>query len=189
MFNEKADKLLSLSFVKELTHPKTGILLSGAKNEKGSLDLTVARKGPSRESIDAFVLTFRFFIQDNENSSFKNIASVYEKLDNDEFSKSGFIAARKYINDFLDSPNGLNISHNGRRLTNRDILETFVYGGLAHANEEKQKIYKEWMEFPPAAALFEAAFVLILGKILNAINYISIINEDVIKELKQSTQK
>lgn len=187
LFNEKASKLFSLNFVKEVTYPKTGVLISGAKNEKGSLDWTVTRKGPSQDSIDAFVLTFRFFIQDNEKSSFKNIASIYEELDNDQFSKNGFNAARKYINDFLDSLCAFNVTHNGKHITNREIMETFVYGGLAHANEKKQIIFKEWMEFPPSAALFEAAFVFILVRVLNAIDYISVINESVIKGLKNIT--
>jgi hypothetical protein len=40
----------------------------------------IQRTGPHDESVDAFLLTFRFFIQDNESSSFRNMAQLYEQF-------------------------------------------------------------------------------------------------------------
>jgi len=61
-FNKKADKLLGLSFTKSVFGESTRLEIS---MEDGG-PLKVCRWGPGDEATDAFVLTFRFFIQDNE---------------------------------------------------------------------------------------------------------------------------
>lgn len=187
LFNEKAKKLLSLSFLKKMTDPKSGILITVGKADD-PFGLTITRKGPSQESVDAFVLTFRFFIQDNEISSFKNIANIYDNLVKDQFSKNLFNTARNQLNQFLDSPNKLGIVYDNQGLTNRTIMETFIYGGLAHANKEKQKMFKELMAIPSTASLLDASFKLVLGKVLNIIHYVAIVNDGVIKELKNNSK-
>jgi hypothetical protein len=160
------------------------VTISGQRKNDGSFELTSERRGPSQEAIDAFVLTFRFFIQDNERSSFRNIAAVYDTSNIENELKDRFESAREAVNKLLDSPNVLNINYNGVILVNREIMEVFIYGGLAHANNEKYKRYKEWMSFPPSAVLLQACFTIVLGGILQAIVYISNINRQAIEELK-----
>src|SRR5581483_10285452 len=77
LFNEKAEKLESLSFTSVITKQTTGVMFSGSNTEAGSF-MSMERFGPSSESIDAFVLTFRFFIQNNEVSSFRSMVNVYD---------------------------------------------------------------------------------------------------------------
>ncbi len=187
LFNEKAEKLMKLSFVEALSVPNAGVTLNGSQKDDGTFEIKSVRRGPSREAIDAFVLTFRFFIQDNESSSFRNIAAVYDTAALDQELKERFQSARHAVNKMLDSPNLLHISHNGLDLTNREIMLVFIYGGLAHANPEKHKRFQEWMSFPPAAALFENCFTLILGTILHAITYIIGVNREAIESLKSKT--
>lgn len=71
LFNEKADKLEDLSFTKELEN--SGVTISGKLGQP----VQAQRHGPDDESIDAFVLTMRFFVQDNEITSFRNMADLY----------------------------------------------------------------------------------------------------------------
>lgn len=184
LFNEKAQKLQSSSFVRDLQSPNAGIQIKGIRLDDGSFLINSKRQGPSAESIEAFVLTFRFFIQDNESSSLRNIASIYQEIDFENDLKGRFESARNAINQLLASPNDLNFSYNNRIPTNRQIMEVFVYGGLAHADPKKSATFKEWMAIPIAAKLFEACFTLILGNILNAIAFISKVNEEAIEQLK-----
>jgi len=184
LFNEKAKKLLQQNFIKELTDAKTGILLSFDKKDDASLETVVTRRGPSQETIDAFVLTFRFFIQNNESTSLSNIANIYENSITDLFTKNLFITARNVINEFLDSPSKLGLSQNGVAPTNREIMKTFVYGELAHSDEEKSKKYKEWMSVSRLAPVFDAAFVFILAEFINVIYYIAILNQYAIENLQ-----
>src|SRR6266404_5800044 len=70
LFNEKADKLRNSNFVKAALE-NSGASLSWQEGEQ------ITRTGPTEENIDAFVLTLRFFVQDNERSSFRNMSKFY----------------------------------------------------------------------------------------------------------------
>jgi len=72
LFNEKADKLRNSNFVKASVE-NSGVSLSWQEGES----FQITRTGPTEENVDAFVLTLRFFVQDNERSSFRNISKLY----------------------------------------------------------------------------------------------------------------
>ncbi|MBI3413013.1 MAG: hypothetical protein HY051_02965 [Candidatus Aenigmarchaeota archaeon] len=99
LFNEKAKKLEGLSFTKMLAEQKTGVTLSGKQGHP----LTIERSGPGDEAIDAFVLTLRFFVQDNESISLRNFAHLYAGLPVDQELIDNFNAARDALNSFLDN--------------------------------------------------------------------------------------
>jgi len=180
LFNEKATKLENYSFTQIVFNQDTGFTVS-LKNIREQPSLEVQRRGPDDEAIDAFVLTFRFFILDNEKSSFRNLASIYDALPISEEKKNNFKEARAYINKALDSTSFLNID--GMTLTYRHILETFIYGGLSHANENKKKEYDIWMLNPFSNQIVTNEFVYILGYIFIVIFYMRNLNTEVIKEL------
>ena len=54
LFNEKAEKLNRLSFIKTLTAPDAGVTISSSRKDDGSLEIKSERRGPSKEAIDAF---------------------------------------------------------------------------------------------------------------------------------------
>ena len=166
-FNEKATKLENCSFTNVVFNQDTGIMISFKREEQPRIE--IQRRGPNDEAIDAFVLTFRFFIQDNEKSSFRNMVAIYERLPISEERKEEFKAARKYLNDFLDSNSFLNID--GVLLTYRHILDTFVYGGLSHANEKKKKEYDLWMLNPFSNQIVTNEFVVGLARVFDVIFY------------------
>ena len=70
LFNEKADKLESLSFTYGLAD--NGVTISAKIGQA----VESHRQGPDEESTDAFVLTMRFFVQDNESISLRNMAKL-----------------------------------------------------------------------------------------------------------------
>ena len=183
MFNEKAKRLLESSFVASLLHPSSGVKISGRKTEDGSFGVRTEVRGPSEESIDSFVLTFRFFIQDNENTSLRNITTTYQAAHIDQEFSDRLESARSATNQLLDSPNLFNISVNNITPSNRDVMETFIYGGLAHANPDKYNEFKDWMSFPPTAGLFQACFTSVLGHVLSAIGFVAKLNEEVLQIL------
>lgn len=186
LFNEKVRELFDLSFVKTITKPNSGFSLSGERKENGSFKMISTINGPSIEAIKAFVLTFRFFIQVNESISLRNIAEIYESNNIEHQQREFFNSARDSVNSMLNSPNLFNLKFNDSIPTNRRIMDVFVYGGLAHANPEKYKTYKEWMSFPPAAVILQTCFNSILGQILQALDYIEKVNENTIQQLKES---
>lgn len=178
LFNEKAKKLERLSFTKKILTQPSGVKID-FKKETG---VKVKRRGPEENSIDAFVLTLRFFVQDNEICSFRNMAKIYEGLPISTDKKKSFNKIRNFVNTFLnkDSP----FVFGKRKLKNRQIFETFMYGGLAHANKEKKKEHEKWVSDPYLEPLLTNEFVWIMAEILKAIFHAEKVNEQVIKELR-----
>lgn len=107
LFNEKAEKLKRCSFTRSVFEQERVITISC--REDGSLG--IERKGPDEESIDAFVLTYRFFCQDKERSSFRNMGVIYDSLPISQQRKDLFKGARGQFNTWLDSSPSIKIDN------------------------------------------------------------------------------
>jgi hypothetical protein len=185
LFNEKVKELLELSFIKASLYPNVGFSLKGKLRDDGKYQIETESKGPSDEAIKAFILTFRFFIQDNEKISLRNIAELYAASNIDPVQNKYFNSIRDTINNMLDLPNLININIDGDTPTNRKIMDVYVYGGLAHANPDKYRLYKKWTSYPPTSAMFQTCFTMILTNVLKMLVIISEINKMTIELLKQ----
>jgi hypothetical protein len=177
LFNEKSEKLKRCSFTRLIFEYGSGISFSARINE----EIKIQRTGPEEEAIDAFSLTFRFFIQDNEKMSFRNLAAIYNDLPISPLRKESFANARTELNNFLASYCPFSI--NNERLSNRHILEVFMYGGLSHANEKKKVLYDAWMANPLLSQFLQNEFVVILGNVMKIISYVQDLNNSIMKEL------
>lgn len=183
LFNEKTSELLELSFIQALQQKDAGVTIGGTLQEDGTYKTNSERRGPSQEAIKAFVLTFRFFIQDNETTSLNNISKIYSDSKIDQVLQARFESARTAVNNMLDSPNFHNMSYNKDTPTNKEVMHVYIYGTYAHANPKKSKKYKEWMSYPLFAVLIDHCFTNILAYVLNAIIFASRINEEAIQQL------
>ncbi|MBI4307151.1 MAG: hypothetical protein HY678_12610 [Chloroflexi bacterium] len=179
LFNEKANKLEELSFTKKISG--SGVTISGQLGQA----TVVERHGPDEESIDAFVLTMRFFVQDNETTSLRNMADIYSKIPIDKVLVGKFNAARAKTNAALD--NRTPISLNDEVLTYRVVFDVFLYGGLAHANPEKKRTYDAWARDPFVFSLLQNEFVFGLGILESMIFYTRALNQVAIRELESQT--
>jgi hypothetical protein len=176
LFNEKAEKLLSTRFVKYLK--ATGKLSVGI-----SANGEEERLLPDQDAIDAFVLTFRFFIQDNEKSSFRQLSKTYEKMPISSELKKKFADWRKALNDYLDKKIRINL--NGNQPSHRELLGIFIYGGLAHANIQKKAIYDSWKTMGFVHGFLEFEFCCALETVLRAICGMTGINKQAIMEIEK----
>ena len=176
LFNEKADKLRNSNFVRNAV-ADSGVNLSWRAGQPAE----VRRRGPDQENIDAFVLTLRFFLQDNEITSFRNLsANIYASTLVPEEYRLQFEKPRAALNDFLDGNTMFNF---GGIITRRELLEVFLFGDLSHANKEKKKKFEEWMASSLVSPFFENEFVMILFELLNIILFVQKLNQRVIAEL------
>ena len=179
LFNEKAEKLKSYNFTKNIISDGFGITISAKEDEP----VNIETRFPTNESIEAFILTLRFFIQDNEISSFRNLAKVYSNLPSYRDEKRAFFNTRDELYDFLNSPDkSLNIKINTKEFSNKEIFEIFIYGGLAHANKSKKKIYDEWMANPMLKPITENAFINVMSGILQCILHVQELNDLLISD-------
>ena len=174
LFNEKADKLMNLGFTKKISGEKSGFRFSAKKDGP----VVFQRYGPESESIDAFVLTYRFFIQDNDKISFHKMSKIYDESGMTQDKINAFKNIRENINNFLNS-NSITKTD-----TYREIQDIFIYGGLSHANETQKRIFDRWKRNQLIFKILENEFVWVLANILNAIQAIARLNLSVLKEIE-----
>jgi hypothetical protein len=96
-----------------------------------------------QDEIEAFVLTFRLFTQDNDRISLRNLSAIYASdwLEGGN-ARECFEDARKSLNEYLDS--AATIMFGVDAISVRSIVDIIIYGGLAHTNAEKSKIFESW---------------------------------------------
>lgn len=185
LFNEKAEKLGKLSFTRSALHVGIGVTLTIASTPEASKVKVVraAKKGPDEEAVDAFVLTFRFFIQDNEKSSFRNMAKIYDGLPASLLRERDLFAHRREMfNEYLDSKSALKVER--KDVTHRETMDVFMWGGLSHANKDKKKVFDTWMSNQVMAPFLQTEFRFILRAAFIFIMDVRDLNEQVLKELE-----
>lgn len=178
LFVEKAELLNSRSFTKYVVEHGVGLNMNWSVG--GPVQLTV--KNPDAEATDAFVTTFRMFIQNNDKISIENVAKLVDRDSTlSENWKAQVIDVRQKVNAQLDSPSmcELTIDKDGipTRSTCRDIMETFLYGELAHTNEKKRLLYQTWKQDAFFFQFIENEFKSVLVDVLNAIFYVCDLNK------------
>jgi hypothetical protein len=187
-FNYRANKLTNNSFIKKVR--KEG-KISGVKIKGFNVEI----KEYNEDVIDGFVCNLRFFIQDNEPTSFRNILKFYEKSDINKYLRKEFIDLRTNLNKFLDdSPRAYyNLSVNNK------ILRGFIYGDKVHKLGDRSKkerdFFDKWLTgsnvFPYNVMNPQllSEFYIILVEFLNYILKAVEINIRVLKELNENELK
>jgi hypothetical protein len=93
-----------------------------------------------RDNIEAAVLTYRMLVQHNDRYSVARLADLYDHV-HPVFSKV-FSQLRERYRDFFSEDSPLRI--NGVALSYGTILDTVIYGELAHSNKEKAATFRHW---------------------------------------------
>ncbi|MFA5197796.1 MAG: hypothetical protein WC437_05260 [Patescibacteria group bacterium] len=137
---------------------------------------------PPKESIKSFVLTYRFFIQDNEKTSLRNINRIINNLPIDDLKKIKFSRSRDYFNNFLDSKYKFRIVGYGD-ITHREIQKVFIYGNLAHENVHYCEIYKKWTKDELVRDFMWINFCAVLHVVGQILSYMEGLCKDMRKDL------
>ena len=119
------------------------------------------------EERDAFVLTFRMFLQNNEPFSIHKINQLYQNLPALAPLAPRIRHIRDVVNRYLDAPS--TIIWQKEQLTRRRILGVFLYGGLAHTHAEKTVEYDRWMSHEYMAIPLQTEFYDILVEVTTGI--------------------
>jgi hypothetical protein len=138
---------------------------------------TVEKRGPDDDSIQAALLTVRFFIQNNEACSLKNIGDLYEKPGVPEVLRNEMRYIRKILNDYLDSDRSRIASLGATKLSPRKILYAILYGDLAHSSKDHRKIYEKLFSTPFSTSLAEVDFMKTMIIIYHAVFTVGELNK------------
>lgn len=159
-FDAKVERLSELRFTKFVT---TASLVTPPLDEDPFEYLR--RETPDDESIDAFVLTMRLFVQNNEPISIRNIDALLQTLPISDELKAHSAEARADLNAVLDSYTPLRVK--GEHLTYRRVFDVYFYGWLAHGgNEAKREEYMAWRAVPRIYGWTKVLFLMTLADTL-----------------------
>lgn len=141
---------------------------------------------PDDEARDAFIFTFRFFMSRNEATSFRRLDDLADGPDVSQEWKDNFRALRSALNSYLGTAFGeYQYGGESHRFTIREIVNTFLNGGLAHANDQKAVAqYEEWTRYPGLYELLELWFMSAMKTQLGAISVLASMCE---RELAQAS--
>ena len=165
IFIESVDELLHSDFLSELQGGGISVSLRWSQ-ETGLLS---QRTGPKRDAVKAFLLTLRFFSQNNEPTSLCNMEDRIASLEVDASLKERFRTSRHNFNCYLDKPPSVTFPKGVGADNRRQILEAFLYGIFAHANPKKRRKVKSW-EDQPYFEQIRSEFDLILLEYLKAVS-------------------
>jgi hypothetical protein len=177
-FNEQVGRLAALSFTKYLTEHSisTPNLLEGQ-------DFSIDSAEPNLEATEAFVLTLRFFVQDNEPISIRNIARLYESLPVSDEIKALVQEVRSNLLHRLESFTPLALE--GQRLRYSEIFDTLLNGWLAHGRDKaKREKATRWKAHPRRFAYVRALFIMTLMDYVETLYWLRDFNEDAMAELR-----
>ena len=128
----------------------------------------------NEDEIDAVILTYRVLTQNNDRVSLASLSKIYNA---DWFPEEGmqrFNEARDKVNEYLDSP--ATISFQEGWISIRSIMDIIIYGGLAHTNLKKERIFNSWVS-SGTSGFFQIEFVAALKFMLSYFTYFTYFKE------------
>ena len=140
-FAEKVDRLEQSSLRKVMATPGWKVSWNFETHQPGDEALI-----PDLEYLESYVLNMHFFIQDNEPTLLRNMASLYESECNDPSRVAEFNAIRDMINNALDE--SIRFKLNNQTITHRDIFAGMIYSRLVHSKEENYPLFKQMSNHP-----------------------------------------
>ena len=137
------------------------------------------------EEIEAYALTYRLFLQDNDSISLRRMSKLYASVAAVTSLLPRIEAVRSHLNAYLDSKSP--IIWEKDHFTNRRIQDVFLYGGLAHTHAKKSAEYAKWMNHEFMAIPIQSQFYDIVAVTTSAIFGVRRINLDALKLLGPAT--
>lgn len=197
-FNETVDTLLGLSFVQHLVKRgnDTNNIQEDHTDNAQYLSDTIALR-PSSEAIAAFVLTMRCLIDDGEECSLEHLAQLYTSatigteptrlyLGNQKVFALSLDAVTELVDRYpVFDRDGTVIGRIDKPLTQRQVFDLCLYGGLSHAKRIKKQQFDALVGDPVTRALLWQSFVDTLGGYCNHLRVQSYVNKAMLLELEK----
>jgi hypothetical protein len=96
----------------------------------------------SQDEIDAFVLNYRVLTPDSDRLAIRNLSGIFAKDWMHPLARECFEDARARLNRYRDTAAA--VAFPDGYISVRTLVDIIIYGGLAHGNEEKAKVFDSW---------------------------------------------
>jgi ribosomal protein L30 len=134
-----------------------------------------------QDELDAFVLSYRVFTQDNDPLSIRALSRIYEGAWMPEEARQNFEEARSRLNEYFDST--ATVEFGDTKISVRDLVDIIVYGGLAHSNPRKAEIFESWQK-SGVMGLIWAEFFACMREFMEVLEFLKRLNEQVLANAK-----
>ncbi len=142
------------------------------------------RVGADKEARAAMCLLLRFFLQPKDRIELHLIANLYQNLPVPDEDKYWVSENLKELDTFLDRSTVLAV--NNTPITHRHIVETFLYGDQAHANDDKRPTFEKWKEMGAIHVVLENFFEYSVCEIIRYVLWLAAMNVDAIRTLEKT---
>jgi hypothetical protein len=191
-FNRKVDRLEQTSFWRRYENQTPNVIMKmndPTFESTGDARFSILARIDSwledfdQDEIDAFVLTFRLFTQDNDRISLRSLSKIYASpwMNNGNAAEC-FEDARKAINDQLDS--AATVMFGNDTISVRSIADIVIYGGLAHTNAKKSDIFQSW-KASGIMGLIWAEFFAFAREAVETLKYLRSLNASVLEHIEE----
>jgi hypothetical protein len=177
-YNAKASELNNSTFRRQAQERDTSFQLLPVPFR------AVRENGPDEEAMKAFVLTFRLFLRDRDGLSFREIEQLYESIPVGEGLRKEIREIRAGVNEYLDADSPFVIF--GEEISRRDLLDTWMWGEVAHFNAPKRERLAEWRVADDVRPLFQHEFETVMLRVLQSIFWVRQANLAALAELDAS---
>jgi hypothetical protein len=133
----------------------------------------IKETGERPEAEAVLALTFRMYRKGDE-ISFREMAQLYEEPSVPPDLRDVYRELRDGNNRFLDEE--LAYTLNGEPIVQRELLEVFLWGGLAHVNPSRRKAYEVWRVDPIFFTLLSVRFDFVLSQVCNYVRAVRDLN-------------
>jgi hypothetical protein len=178
LFNSKVARLEATTFAARLEGdvPHVVMTMTDMRMEQTgptSLDLVGCTwsklENLTQDEIDAFVLTYRMFVQVNDRVSLQSLAKIYQREWMPDEATVAFGEAISQVEAFLESPTTVGFE-NGP-MARRHLVDTVIYGALAHTDPRKEREFSSWTADGGLTGLVWAEFAAALQAMLGFLKY------------------
>ncbi|MBM7845727.1 hypothetical protein [Herpetosiphon giganteus] len=186
-----------LTFVHFLVNRRNKAKIRAARAANDQYLSTAIAKGPSSEATAAFVLSMRCFLDDSEEYSLENLAQLYTSATIGTEHASRYLSNRYIfaialdgVTELVDREKAVDTDGNvigsiDKPLTQRQVFDLWIYGGLSHAKRTKKQRFDALVGDPVKRALLWQSFVDWLDEYCRHLRVQSYVNKAMLLELEK----
>lgn len=184
LFNERVNRLERCRLTKRMASPKYKMQYDKMMNREW-----VAFNDVSEDDIDAFVLNLRLLIQNEDGFSIRCLSKIYNKDGIPEELSEAFDEQRQTWKTHRNSISLFTNPSSSSKLTNGELFDIMLYGGLAHHNNSKVNDFYTLTKQGAFSTFVGVSFLSSLKTILNVLRNIQETNNRLIEVLKEKDRR